>query len=82
MYFWKEQNIYVDRVLLSEPIKELVVPKVLVKEDAPEEVLTIFNKYKTKQAICNGMAKKFKDSKTESAIYKILKPLLKEKNKS
>lgn len=62
--FWKEQNIYVDRVLLSEPIKELVVPKVscktqekkskvktsdlatieeitkvLVKEDAPEEVL-------------------------------------------
>ena len=56
--------------------------QVLSKNDSPEEVLVIFNQYKTKQAICNGMAKKFKDSKRASAIYKKLKPLLKEKNKS
>ncbi|SES89811.1 hypothetical protein SAMN02910413_1165 [Pseudobutyrivibrio sp. C4] len=48
----------------------------------PNEVLTIFNKYKTKQAICNGMAKYFKDSKRTSDVYKKLKPLLKSKNKS
>lgn len=48
----------------------------------PNEVLKIFNKYKTKQAICNGMAKHFKDSKRASDIYKKLKPLFKSKNKS
>lgn len=48
----------------------------------PEQVLAIFNQYKSKQAICNGMAKKFKDSKKTSVIYKKLKPLLKEKHKS
>ena len=40
------------------------------------------NDIKSKQAICNGMAKKFKDSKKTSVIYKKLKPLLKEKHKS
>lgn len=58
------------------------IKKYLSKSDSPEEVLVIFNQYKTKQAICNGMSKKFKDSKRASAIYKKLKPLLKEKNKS
>lgn len=58
------------------------ISKYLSKSDSPEEVLVIFNQYKTKQAICNGMSKKFKDSKRASAIYKKLKPLLKEKNKS
>lgn len=58
------------------------IKKYLAKDDKPEEVLVIFNQYKTKQAICNGLAKKFKDSKRASAIYKKLKPLLKEKNKS
>lgn len=58
------------------------IKKYLSKGDAPEEVLAIFNQYKTKQAICNGMSKKFKDSKRASAIYKKLKPLLKEKNKT
>ena len=48
----------------------------------PDAVLKIFNQYKTKQAICNGMAKHFKDSKRASDIYKKLKPLLKTKNKS
>lgn len=54
----------------------------LSKSDSPEEVFVIFNQFKTKQAICNGMSKKFKDSKRASAVYKKLKPLLKEKNKS
>lgn len=58
------------------------IKKYLSKADCPEDVLAIFNQYKTKQAICNGMSKKFKDSKRASAIYKKLKPLLKEKNKS
>lgn len=58
------------------------IKKYLSKGDDPEEVLVIFNQYKTKQAICNGMSKKFKDSKRTSAIYKKLKPLLKEKNKT
>lgn len=54
----------------------------LSNDDMPEEVLKIFNQYKTKVAINNGLAKHFKDSKKASAIYKKLKPLLKEKNKS
>lgn len=58
------------------------IKKYLSKTDSPEQVLVIFNQYKTKQAICNGMAKEFKDTKKASAIYKKLKPLLKEKNKS
>lgn len=58
------------------------IKKLLSKDDMPEEVLNIFNQYKTKVAINNGLAKHFKDSKKASAIYKKLKPLLKEKNKS
>lgn len=58
------------------------IQKLLAKEDEPEVILQIFNQYKTKQAICNGISKKFKDSKRTSAVYKKLKPLLKEKNKS
>ncbi len=61
-------------------IKEL--NNILDKQDEPEAILEIVNKYKTKQAICNGIAKRFKDSKRASAVYKKLKPLLKEKNKS
>ena len=58
------------------------IKQYLSKSDNPEEVLKIFNQYKSKQAICNGMTKKFKDSKKAGAIYKKLKPLLKEKGKS
>jgi hypothetical protein len=54
----------------------------LTPEDEPETVLDIFNSYKTKQAICNGLAKKFKDTKRASAVYKKLKPLIKEKQKT
>ena len=54
----------------------------LSNDDMPEEVLKIFNQYKTKVAINNGLVKKFKDTKRASAIYKKLKPMLKEKNKS
>lgn len=52
------------------------------KDNEPSEVLKIFNQYKTKVAINNGLAKHFKDSKKASEIYKKLKPLLKSKNKS
>lgn len=58
------------------------ITNLLSDKDEPDVVLKIFNQYKTKQAICNGMSKHFKDSKRTSAIYKKLKPLLKEKHKS
>jgi hypothetical protein len=54
----------------------------LSDEDEPEEVLAIFNQYKTGQSICNGLSKRYKDTKRASAVYKKLKPLLKEKAKS
>lgn len=57
------------------------IKKYLSNEDDPGEILTIFNQHKTKQEICNGIAKKFKDNKRTSAVYKKIKPLLKEKNK-
>ena len=50
--------------------------------NAPAEVLQVFNQYKTKVAINNGLAKYYKDSKKASEVYKKLKPLLKSKNKS
>lgn len=56
--------------------------QLLSKDDMPEDVLIIFNQYKTKVAINNGLVKRFKDTKKASAVYKKLKPLLKEKNKS
>lgn len=52
------------------------------KDNEPVEVLKIFNQYKTKVAINNGLVKHFKDTKKVSEIYKKLKPLLKNKNKS
>jgi hypothetical protein len=58
------------------------IGELLSEDDEPDKVLKIFNQYKTKQAICNGMSKAFKDSKRASAIYKKLKPLLKSKNKT
>lgn len=52
------------------------------KDNEPADVLKIFNQYKTKVAINNGLVKHFKDTKKVSEIYKKLKPLLKTKNKS
>lgn len=51
-------------------------------EENPSEVLSIINQYKTKSSIANGLSKLYKDTKKSSAVYKKLKPLLKEKNKS
>lgn len=73
----KKSKVKDSDIASIEEIKNL-----LTEADEPSEVLKIFNQYKTKQAICNGMSKHFKDSKRTSAIYKKLKPLLKEKHKS
>lgn len=43
------------------------------KDNEPAEVLKIFNQYKTKVAINNGLVKHFKDTKKVSEIYKKLK---------
>ena len=58
------------------------IGKVLDEEDQPEDVLKIFNHYKSKVSINNALSKLFKDSKRGSTIYKKLKPLLKSKNKT
>ena len=96
--YWKELDAVVERISLSEDPAQPKKKKSKVKasdmatidemknllsnDDMPEEVLNIFNQYKTKVAINNGLVKKFKDTKRASAIYKKLKPMLKEKNKS
>ena len=58
------------------------IKRYLSNEDMPEEVLKIFNQFHTKQAICNGISKKCKNSKRAGSIYKKLRPLIKEKKKS
>ena len=58
------------------------VSALLEPDDQPAEALQIVNQYKTKLAINNALAKYYKDSKRASAVYKKLKPLLKQKNKS
>ena len=54
----------------------------LTEEEYSDKILEIFNSYKTKVAINNGLSKEFRDSQKSSAIYKKLKTLLKEKQKS
>ena len=54
---------------------------VLNKDECPEEILKIINKYKTKQAIANQISKILKNTQLTGEIYKKLKPLLKEKGK-
>ena len=54
----------------------------LTEEEYSDKILEIFNSYKTKVAINNGLSKEFRDSQKSSAIYKKLKVLLKEKQKS
>lgn len=54
----------------------------LTEEEYSDRILEIFNSYKTKVAINNGLSKEFRDSQKSSAIYKKLKTLLKEKQKS
>ena len=66
--------------ILSTTKKEML--QCLSEEEYSDRILEIFNSYKTKQAINNALAKEFKDTKKSSAIYKKLKPLIKEKKKS
>ncbi|MDE5824886.1 MAG: hypothetical protein K2H91_09450, partial [Lachnospiraceae bacterium] len=54
----------------------------LTEEEYSDKILEIFNSYKTRVAINNGLSKEFRDSQKSSAIYKKLKTLLKEKQKS
>lgn len=66
--------------ILSTTKKEML--QCISEEEYSDRILEIFNSYKTKQAINNALAKEFKDTKKSSAIYKKLKPLIKEKKKS
>jgi hypothetical protein len=58
------------------------ISSVVSKNENANEVLKIFNQYKTKIAINSGLLKLFKDSKKAGTIYGKLKPLMKLKNKS
>lgn len=73
----KKSNIASSDLATLEEIKE-----VLSKKDAPEVVLGIFNTYKTRQAICNGISKHFRDNNKTSEVYRKLRPLMKKKNKT
>lgn len=78
----KEEKAKKSKVKTSDLATLEEINALLPEEDEPKEILEIFNQYKTKVAICNGISKKFKDSKRASVVYKKLKTLLKEKNKS
>ncbi|MDE6911465.1 MAG: hypothetical protein K2P44_13520 [Lachnospiraceae bacterium] len=54
----------------------------LTEDEHTDKILEIFNSYKTRVAINNGLSKEFRDSQKSSAIYKKLKTLLKEKQKT
>ncbi len=58
------------------------VRRLLSSEEYSDTILGIINKFKTKQAISNGLSKELRDSKKAGSIYKKLKPLLKEKKKT
>lgn len=73
----KTSKVKASDMATLEEMKQL-----LSNDEQPAEVLRIFNQYKTRVSINNGLAKKFKDTKKASSIYKKLKPLLKEKHKS
>ena len=46
-----------------------------------EVILKIINNYKLKKDICNQILKYYRDSKRGSAVYRNIKPLLRDKNK-
>ena len=79
-YWQKNFSVNVSRISTLATLKE--IKNYLSDDDQPDKVLEIFNKYKTKQAIKNGLDKEFKDSKKAGSIYNKLKPLIKEKHKS
>ena len=87
-YWQKNFSVNVGRISTQATLKEIKealkdVPKnVLSGDDQLEEVRTVFNQYKTKEAIHNNLAKKFHDPKKAGSIYNKLKPLIKEKHKS
>jgi hypothetical protein len=54
----------------------------LEPDEYEDELLDIFNGYKTRTSINNYFAKHFRDSQKASAIYKKLKPLMAAKGKS
>ncbi len=56
--------------------------KYLPPEQYSDQLLQIFNSYKTKTAINNGFSKYYRDSGKASEVLKKLKPLLKEKGKT
>lgn len=85
--FWKEHDISVNRISKKEHIAEDLatldeIKALIGKHNDPDEVLKIFNKYKSKKDICDSLSKHFRDSKRVGEIYKNLKPLIKSKNKS
>lgn len=87
--FWKEQQVEVTQIInLRQENDETPLPTEVEKQLEPlftnfqkeiPEIQSCIRKYKTKQGINNALVKKY-ESKKAGEIYKILKPLLKNKN--
>ncbi|MDD3924425.1 MAG: hypothetical protein PHP11_04925, partial [Erysipelotrichaceae bacterium] len=87
--YWSKRNIDVSIVAdltgrnLKQEKDDLYneVDKLLIDKDIVQKVTDIIVQYKTKQGINNALIKNFpsKDHKQASEIYKMIKPLLKDK---
>ena len=84
----KQEDKAEDNNTNSEPIKEVStkfdnLPLQTVNNTIDNEglkfIVEAINKYQLKQEINNALAKKYKDSKKASEIYKAIKPLLADK---
>jgi hypothetical protein len=76
----KQQPKKTSKGIISTTKAEMLM--YLEPDEYEDEVLKIFNGYKTRTSINNYLAKHFRDSQKASAIYKKLKPLMAEKGKS
>lgn len=77
----KKKKKKTSKVSVSDLVSYQEVYKYLTKDEDPNEILAIINRYNTKQEIYAGISKHFKDSKKSGVVYKKLKPLFKEKDK-
>lgn len=78
----KKKKKKASKVSVSNLASYQEVYKYLTKDEDPNEILAIINKYNTKQEIYAWISKHFKDSKKSGVVYKKLKPLFKEKDKN
>lgn len=87
--FWKEQDVDIAQIInllqendeapLPPEVEKLLEPLFTNFQKEIPIIASCIRKYKTKQGINNALVKRY-ESKKAGEIYKILKPLLKNKN--